>query len=203
MKCHFISTIIKRKILLVCSILFSIIWNGFGQNNDSLTVKYPKNVIKTEYFSYILYERVTLKGQSIQFCYGNIVELINFFNGKLTGHEYTVEYRFYTSNNAPNGFYIAPFYLIAKGNAYTAGSDYNASGTFNLNWKGPGVNFGSQWIMGRFFSLNIYLGLAVYSATNSNLVATGNQYYGPLQGYTGFPYSGLSLSGGFTFGIAL
>ncbi len=202
MKCPSISTKIKSKIILLCSILFTLLPNGFGQNNDSSVVKYPKNVIKTEYFSYILLERVTFKGQSIQICYGNIIELTNFFNGRLSGHEYTVEYRFYTSHNAPNGFYIAPFYLIAKGNAYTAGSDYNASGTFNLDWKGPGINFGSQWIMGRFFSLNIFLGLAVYSATNSNMVVTGNQNDGPLQGYTGFPYSGLSISGGFTFGIA-
>ncbi len=171
-------------------------------NNKLLKFGYPKNIIKTEYFVYFYFERVTFKSQSIQFSYGNIVELTNFFNGKITGHEYTVEYRFYPYGHAPDGFYIGPYYLNAKGNAYTGGSDYNASGTFNLNWQGPGINFGSQWIMGGFFSLNIYFGLGFYKATNSNLIATANTNDGPLQGYTGFPYGGLSISCGFTFGIA-
>lgn len=124
------------------------------------------------------------------------------FGGSFTNPvEKTWEIRIYPEGKGPKGFYIGPYWVSAHGLAYTSGSDYNSSATFDLNWGGMGVEIGYQAIIAKCFSIDFYFGLADYAATNSNLTIVDYEYMAPAQGYTGFPYSGIVPRLGLSFGI--
>jgi hypothetical protein len=128
----------------------------------------PKNVIKLNILSLAVgtvsgfYERVINEQMSFQLgaSYTNISSdwLLNV---RYKGFTITPEFRYYlSSTEAPRGFYAAPFLRYRRsdvtGNITRDGQQIPANG--KISAYGAGVMVGGQWILGRHFSLDAFVG---------------------------------------------
>lgn len=88
----------------------------------------------------------------------------DFISARFTGYSLTPEFRYYPGKKkkaAPNGFYLAPYFRYSK---YTLkGSYHDNTSNFSGNLKGvttaygPGIMIGSQWLIGKHFSIDLFI----------------------------------------------
>lgn len=88
----------------------------------------------------------------------------NFIQGDFNGFGITPEIRIYPGKKekpAPNGFYIAPYFRYTK---YTLNGSYtDPDNSFSGSLRGvsktyaPGLMLGSQWILGKHFSIDLFI----------------------------------------------
>ena len=158
----------------------------------------PQNVIKTNIISPLLltgnfaYERALNEHNSLQV--GVFVSGLRLSGVKYRGFGFTPEYRFYLMNSqtAPNGFYVAPFFRYR--NFEIEDADQPQVGG-RLRTYGGGVTAGYQAIFSERFSLDVFLGPSVSSAS-----VRSNDGYTPSLPFGLF--SGFGLRAGLTFGLA-
>jgi len=98
---------------------------------------------------------------------------------KYNGWSITPEFRFYTGkkekHQAPHGFYIAPYVRYSSYNVTTSLSDLNSGTIVNLTAKYSGFTgglmIGSQWLIGKHFSIDWWIAGAGYGKANLKLDA--------------------------------
>lgn len=104
------------------------------------------------------------------------IDIQNYdINGStLSGKSYRVHYRFYTGKRgAPRGFYLEPYFRTQE---YTGTVDgvydykevgsYENDGTLQLSGTGGGLQFGSQFLVGNRFVIDLtFLGIDLSSNT--------------------------------------
>ncbi|MDO1445248.1 DUF3575 domain-containing protein [Rhodocytophaga aerolata] len=128
----------------------------------------PKNVIKLNILSLAVgtvsgfYERVINEQMSFQLgaSYTNISSDW-ILDVRYKGYTITPEFRYYlSSTEAPRGFYAAPFVRYRRsdvtGNITRDGREIPANG--KISAYGAGLMVGGQWIIGRHFSLDAFVG---------------------------------------------
>ena len=128
----------------------------------------PKNVIKLNVISLAVgtfsgfYERVINEQMSFQLgaSYTNISSDW-ILDVRYKGYAITPEFRYYlSSTEAPRGFYAAPFVRYRRsdvtGNITRDGQEIPANG--KISAYGAGVMIGGQWIIGKHFSLDAFVG---------------------------------------------
>lgn len=78
----------------------------------------------------------------------------------LSGYAITPEFRYYFTDVAPKGFFVAPFlryrHTSLEGDVALAGRGFQ--GTVAINNFGGGVLIGGQFLLGQRFSLEAFLG---------------------------------------------
>jgi hypothetical protein len=98
---------------------------------------------------------------------------------KYNGWSITPEFRFYTGkkkeHQAPHGFYIAPYFRYASYNVTTTLSDDISGTVVDLTGKYSGFTgglmIGSQWLIGKHFSIDWWIAGAGYGKGNLKLDA--------------------------------
>ncbi|WP_255772925.1 DUF3575 domain-containing protein [Tellurirhabdus bombi] len=157
-----------------------------------------QNVFKVNVISPFLltgnaaYERVLTERSSFQL--GALTSGLRLGSIRYRGYGFTPEYRFYVleAQEAPNGFYVAPFLRYRKFNINNV-NDTRLGGS--LRTIGGGVTAGYQAIFNERFSVDAFLGPSFSSATIRS-----------ADGYTpSLPFglfAGLGLRAGLTVGIA-
>jgi hypothetical protein len=156
-----------------------------------------QNVFKVNVISPFLltgnaaYERVLSEKSSFQL--GAFTSGLRIGSIKYRGFGVTPEYRFYVleGQEAPNGFYVAPFVRYRKFNINNI-NDPRLGGS--LRTIGGGVTAGYQALINDRFSIDAFLGPSFSSATVRS-----------ADGYTpSLPFglfAGLGLRAGLTFGV--
>ncbi len=128
----------------------------------------PQNVIKLNILSLAVgtfsgfYERVINEQMSFQLgvSYTNISSDW-ILDVRYKGYTITPEFRYYlSSTEAPRGFYAAPFVRYRRsdvtGNVTRDGQEIPANG--KISAYGAGLMIGGQWIIGKHFSLDAFVG---------------------------------------------
>jgi len=159
--------LLKKSLILTLLISFSTV--SFAQEN---VVKLRPGKLLSANLA-LAYERVIKESQSVNLAVeyqiprsipngmpiGN-----NSSDSRYTGFATFAEYRFYTSDVAPSGFYIAP-YLKFKTFSFSDSGEYEgvkATLDGSLITFGVGGQMGYQWIISDAFSIDWYfLGMSV------------------------------------------
>jgi hypothetical protein len=142
------------------------------------TILVPKNVVKMNLSSLAL---ITLSFQAehafnkrMSGCVGfyritplNVPDwwgMDDHFTAKFNGWGITPEFRYFPGKKkaaAPNGFYLAPYFRFTR---YTLNGTYSdAKNGVRGNLRGvstaygPGIMIGSQWIIGKHFSIDLFI----------------------------------------------
>jgi hypothetical protein len=178
----------KKLIVLLCTGIVSL-----ALSNDAYA---QSNVVKINIFSPIVktlnmsYEHAFNSSSSFQI--GVYYTGASVDETKFSGFGITPEYRFYLSesNEAPNGFYVAPFARYQRFDLTDDSTDSKGS----LSAIGGGIIAGRQWIFKEKFSLDLFLGPAFYSGSTEVTSGTDTFDTGAFDGFT--------VRFGLTFGFA-
>jgi len=142
----------KKLTLFFLIFTFICFQKSFAQSSDYQR----KNVLKANTLALIVgtgsifYERYISDSFSGQMGVGYLDYRIN--DVSFSGLILTPEFRHYTSTNALNGFYIAPYLRFQR---YSL---ENNSNNVNYNNNGGGLAFGYQWIKKGGFVMDLFFG---------------------------------------------
>src|SRR5688572_4547457 len=155
-----------NKHLSVCiiNLLFAMHLHAQG----SLQLKEPdkRNIIKINLLSPFVgtlsmqYESILNNSSSVQLG-------VYYFSGELFGTQYpargvciTPEYRFYLNDDAPEGFYVQPYFRLSRYWETNTPPFAHSRGYLSSNFYGTaaGIVFGKQWIIAKVICIDIYAG---------------------------------------------
>lgn len=182
-----------KRLLFVFAMIFAMGTSTYAQ----------QNVIKANLFSVIIktgsffYERALDDTKSLQL--GFYYTGFSVGDTKFRGFGITPEFRFYPGEEAPSGFYLAPFLryqsLSLSADYYDDVTGQLEEGSATLSTFGGGLLIGNQWLFGDVVALDMFIGPA-YN-TGSLKVKDGNESNFEIGGFSGF-----GVRFGLTIGVA-
>jgi hypothetical protein len=114
---------------------------------------------------------------------------------KISGVFFTPEYRFYLTNQAMNGFYVAPFLRYQNLKIEDTESDPAHPNKAKLTTFGGGLVAGRQWMFKDIVTLDIFIGP---SYNSGDLKVTSGSEVADIPGV----FNGFGVRTGLTLGIA-
>ncbi len=108
-------------------------------------------------------------------------------NTRFTGWAITPEFRFYPGpkidHKAPYGFYLAPYFRVAQykltSSLYVFDGNQELGYSLTAKYRGAtaGLMIGSQWIIGKHFSLDLWIAGIGFGFANFSMEAVGKNIF--------------------------
>lgn len=147
-----------KRILLLTVATFAIFMGAAQAQSNVFKVNILSPVVRT---GSVFYERTISEDKSVQL--GVFYTGFSVGETKFSGFGITPEFRKYlsSSNEAPEGFYLAPFLRLQSFKLKVEDSEFSEggdSGEANLLTFGGGLLIGRQWVFADRFVLDTFLG---------------------------------------------
>lgn len=160
------------------------------EKSNAFKINILSPIAKTGSF---FYERKVSDASSAQLGVG--FTAYNANSVKISGLFFTPEYRFYLSDEALNGFYVAPFLRYQNLKIEDTESDPSNPDKATLSTIGGGLTVGRQWLFKDIITFDVFLGPSYNSGKVK--VTSGSS----IQDVPG-TFNGFGLRAGLTLGVA-
>lgn len=147
-----------KRILLLVVASFAISMGAAQAQSNVFKINIFSPIVRT---GSVFYERTISEDKSVQL--GAFYTGFSIEDTKFSGFGITPEFRKYlsSSNEAPAGFYLAPFLRFQSFNLKVEDSDWSegdTGGEANFTTFGGGLLIGRQWVFAERFVLDTFIG---------------------------------------------